>query len=88
MTDQGPVQVELSERRRPMSFVWREKTYRVKTVQECWRFKGAWWDNKGEQTFFRVQVDGGGIYELCFDHAGGDWKMSAVHDETIPDFRL
>ncbi len=69
MTNQGPVQVELSERHRPMSFVWREKTYRVKTVQECWRLMGAWWDNKGEQTFFRVQVDGGGIYGLCFDHA-------------------
>lgn len=80
MTDRGPVQVELGERSRPLSFVWHGRTYHVKLVQECWRLMGAWWDNKGEQTFFRVQTNGGGIYELRFDHASSEWRMSAVCD--------
>jgi hypothetical protein len=80
MSDLGPVQVELNTRHRPASFAWHDKAYRVKTVQECWRLMGAWWDDKGEQTFFRVLTDGGGIYELRFDHAGSEWRMSAVCD--------
>ena len=72
MTDRGFVQVELSKRHHPVSFVWRDKAYQVKEVQECWRLMGAWWENKGEQTFFRVQTDGGGIYELLFDHASSN----------------
>lgn len=80
MTDRGPVQVELDKKNRPASFTWQDRIYRVKVVQECWRFMGAWWDNQGEQTFFRIQTDTGGIYELCFDHMSSEWKMHSICD--------
>ena len=41
---------------------------------------GAWWDGEGERTFFRVQSDKGGIYELKFDHQKSAWTMDVVQD--------
>ena len=75
-----PAKVKLSSRNAPTSFTWRDRIYRVKEVQECWRLMGAWWDGEGERTFFRVQTDKGGIYELCFDHKKSAWTMAVVRD--------
>ena len=80
MTDRGIVQVDLGAKNRPVRFNWRGRTYQVSAIQECWRLMGAWWDNQGEQTFFRVQADGVGVYELCFDHAKSEWRMSSICD--------
>jgi len=80
MTDRGPVEIELDMKHRPVGFVWQGRKYRVRSIQECWRLMGAWWNNQGEQTYFRVQADSGGVYELCFDHAASKWKMHNVCD--------
>ena len=74
------VQVTLNSKNMPTAFKWLERVYRVKEVQECWRLMGAWWDGEGEQTYFRVQTDKGGIYELCFDHDKSAWTMVLVQD--------
>lgn len=64
----------------PATFKWLGTTYRVKEVQECWRLMGAWWDGEDEKTYFRVQTDKDGIYELCFDHNRSTWTMAVVQD--------
>ena len=74
------VNVKLNARNSPHSFEWRGRIYRVKEVQECWQLMGAWWDGESERTFFRVQTDKGGIYELCFDHGRSVWSMAGVRD--------
>lgn len=74
------MQVNLSSNNQPVSFEWRGHMHRVKEVQECWRLAGAWWDGEGERTFFRVQTDKGGIYELRFDHNRSQWMMAGVQD--------
>ena len=75
-----PIHVNLSSKNAPVSFKWRSRIYRVKEIQECWRLTGAWWDGEGEHTFFRVQTDKGGIYELRFNHANSTWAMAVVQD--------
>ena len=50
------------------------------SVQECWRLVGAWWDGEGEQTFFRVLADTGGIFELCYDHIRRVWRLKRIED--------
>lgn len=74
------VQVVLSSKNVPNAFKWRGRMYRISEVQECWRLSGAWWDGESEQTYFRVQTDKGGIYELRFDHRQSIWQMSVVRD--------
>ena len=74
------IQVTLSSQNAPMAFKWLDRIYRVKEVQECWRLMGAWWDGEGEQTFFRVETDKGGIYDLRFDHGRSAWTMAVIQD--------
>lgn len=80
MMDRGPIQIELDMKNRPVGFAWQGKTYCVRSIQECWRLMGAWWNDQGEQTYFRVQADSGGVYELCFDHVSAKWKMHNICD--------
>ena len=64
----------------PVLFEWKGRIYRVRDVQEMWRFTEAWWDKESEYTFFRVRTDKGGIYELRFDHGKKQWSLSAIRD--------
>ncbi len=74
------IDIAMSSRNTPVAFKWLGRVYRIKEVQECWRLMGAWWDGEGERTFFRVQSDKGGIYELKFDHQKSAWTMDVVQD--------
>ena len=78
--DRASIQVTLNSKNAPSAFKWRDVIHRVKEVQECWRLTGAWWDGQGEQTFFRVLTDKGGIYELRFDHERSAWTMDVIQD--------
>lgn len=75
------VQVALdTEKHAPMEFRRGDRTYRVAEVQDCWRLVGNWWDGRGERTFFRVLVAGGGIFELAYDHINRIWQLHRVED--------
>ncbi len=69
-----------SKKHAPVAFRWRGRLYRVSAVRECWRLLGAWWDGEGERTFFRVQTDTGGIFELAYDHVRRTWLLDRVED--------
>jgi len=64
----------------PMEFHRGGRIYRVAEVQDCWRLVGDWWDGRGEKTFFRVMVSGGGIFELAYDHARRTWQIERIED--------
>jgi hypothetical protein len=64
----------------PTAFHRRGRTYRVAEVQDCWRLVGDWWDGRGEKTFFRVIVSGGGIFELAYDHLRRTWHIERIED--------
>ena len=64
----------------PAAFRWRGRLYRVSAIRECWRLLGAWWDGEGERTFFRVQTDTGGVFELAYDHIHQSWLLDRVED--------
>jgi hypothetical protein len=74
------IQVKLGSRHIPQNFTRAGRVYRVKEVQESWRLTGAWWDGEGEKTYFRVQTDKGGVFELCFDHSLDKWQLAWVED--------
>ena len=80
MMENASLQVCLNSANSPISFIRQGKLYNIRQVFECWRFTGAWWDGESERTFFRVKTDGGGIYELCFEHLSSNWKLSRVED--------
>ena len=75
-----PISVSLNDRNLPSTFKWRERMYRVESLQESWRTIGAWWDGEGETTYFRVKGDKGGIYELAYSHTKDAWTLETVRD--------
>lgn len=77
----SPIQIVLDANKRlPRAFRWKGKTYSISNIQECWRLVGAWWDGEGERTFFRIQAENGGIFEICYDHYRRTWLLEKVED--------
>jgi hypothetical protein len=64
----------------PKAFEWREKTYRVLKIQECWRLVGSWWDGDGEKTYFRIECPGSAIFEILYDQKSRKWLLARVED--------
>jgi len=44
-----------------------------------WYEVGDWWDGVGEEKFYVVLADNGGIYELCCDDRGA-WRLMRIFD--------
>ncbi len=84
----------LNSKHAPVAFEWQGRMRRVKEVQECWRFAGAWWDGETERTFFRVLAGSGGIWsgdEIPHLAAGlyhlifGYFANAALLEAVLPD---
>lgn len=63
----------------PCRFRWAGQVHRVERVLDSWQDTGAWWAGEAEKTFWRVQVRGGGVFELWRD-AGGQWAVYRIWD--------
>lgn len=74
------IKVRLGKRQIPQSFMRDGRVYRVKEIQESWRYTGAWWDGIGERTYFRVRTDKSAIYEICYDHLLEKWLICRIED--------
>jgi len=70
-----PVEVHLAGDRLA-AFLWRGKWLQVASVQKIVRKRSMWEPDPGET--FRVQVPGGGVYELVKD--GDGWVLERVWD--------
>ncbi len=69
----------LSGQKTPYSFRWAGRTCRVDQVLDNWQDTGAWWEGEAEKTFWRVQIRGGGVFELWQDTAG-QWAVYRIWD--------
>lgn len=76
-----PIQVMVDRSSRmPHSFTWRDRTYRISEIQECWRLIDAWWDGSGEKTYFRVECINRSVFEIMYDQAQKNWAIVRVED--------
>jgi len=65
---------------RPRQFGWRGRWYRVRQIHEQWQDQGAWWMEESPHWFFRVEVEGGGMFELASDLDLRQWWLYRVYD--------
>jgi len=80
-TDQ-PVTVEWNhERQCPQAFVRDHKRYRIDAIIQVWATEKSWWDprRRVSRRFFRV-LSRGGVYDLAFDRATGEWSLVGIQD--------
>jgi hypothetical protein len=77
--------VHIDERGLPQRVIWRNRLYRVISVEEQWRYAGKWWlDFKGWQRhYFRATVRAAQTttqYEIQLYKQGSLWTLCGVYD--------
>ena len=73
----APVAVSWNDRqRRPVSFVWRHRRYRVERVLETWVLETGWWKDDGHvsRLYWRVRAEGR-VFDLRYDRIGRAWVL-------------
>ena len=65
----------------PAWFIWRGSRYRVVEVLDSWMEAGRWWGQETPCTAFRVETEGGGVFELVRLHKEPpEWRLMRIWD--------
>jgi Family of unknown function (DUF6504) len=76
----APIAVRWDERqRRPVTFVWRRRRYRVERVLEAWVLETGWWKDAGRvsRSYWRVRAEGR-VFDLRYDRLAKAWALERV----------
>jgi hypothetical protein len=67
------------ELRRPSSFLWRRRTFRVERVVRTWVLRSGWWSEETEVSrhYWRVRAEGR-LFDLSFDRIAKVWRLERV----------
>ena len=67
------------ELRRPSSFLWRRRTFRVERVVRTWVLRSGWWSEETEVSrhYWRVRAEGR-LFDLSFDRIAKVWRLEHV----------
>lgn len=68
-----------AKRRRPSSFVWRRRRYRVQRVVQVWVIDTGWWSEAARlrRRYWRVSAEGR-LFDLSFDGVTRRWRLERV----------
>ena len=73
----APIAVSWDEwQRRPVSFVWRRRRYRIERVLETWVVETGWWKDNGHvnRSYWRVRAEGH-VFDLRYDRLAKAWAL-------------
>ena len=76
----APIAVRWDERqRRPVTFVWRRRRYRIERVLETWVLETGWWKDDGHisRSYWRVRAEGR-VFDLRYDRLAKAWALEQV----------
>ena len=62
--------------RRPVTFVWRRRRYRIERVLETWVIETGWWKDDGHvsRSYWRVRAEGC-VFDLRYDRLTKAWAL-------------
>ena len=65
--------------RRPVTFVWRRRRYRIERVLETWVVETGWWKDDGHisRSYWRVRAEGR-VFDLRYDRLAMAWALEQV----------
>ena len=76
----APIAVSWDERqRRPVTFIWRRRCYRIERVLETWVLETGWWKDDGlvSRSYWRVRAEGR-VFDLRYDRLAKAWALERV----------
>ena len=62
--------------RRPVTFVWRRRRYRIERVLETWVIETGWWKDDGHvsRSYWRVRAESR-VFDLRYDRLAKTWAL-------------
>ncbi|GAB4273226.1 hypothetical protein Tfer_2049 [Thermincola ferriacetica] len=73
-----PIAVNYNAEKGPVSICFDGNVLRVAEILEIWKDTGAWWDGEGEKTFFRIQTENQGLWEIYRENT--EWYLYKIYD--------
>lgn len=73
----APITVSWDDQlRRPITFVWQRRRYRIERVLETWVLETGWWKDDGHvsRSYWRVRA-GGRVFDLRYDRLAKSWAL-------------
>ena len=64
----------------PALFTWRGRSYRVIDVIGRWVIEGRWWSDGRDREYWRVEAQGGAVWDLYHDRRGDRWHLERLWD--------
>jgi hypothetical protein len=64
----------------PAAFAWRGKTYKVIDVIGRWVIEGRWWADGREREYWRIEANGGAVWDLYHDRRARRWHLERLWD--------
>ena len=74
------LEVEEGARHKPIAFLYRRKSERVRETLKRWRIVQGWWKKAVEREYFQVRTESGIVCELYRDLHSGVWYLQRIYD--------
>lgn len=64
----------------PLEIRFKGRRCRVLEVLDRWCDTGCWWEGEPARLFWRLQLEGGGAWEIYLDLGQGSWYLYKIYD--------
>ena len=71
-----PIEVSL-DGGRPETITWRNRTFRVRQVQDCWILQNRWWEQEEKRWYYLLHTSGA---DMEIYRSGHQWILSRLVD--------
>ena len=78
MKQPEPVDVTTSDDGLPLTWLRQRRRYRVLAISEHWRIVDEWWADEVRRDYFRVETDGGHVFDIYHDMVSDRWFLSGM----------
>jgi len=75
-----PLEVRTDSNGVPLEVKLKGVGRRVQEVLDRWRDTGCWWEGEAAKLFWRLQLEGGRIWEVYHDLSGKGWYLYKIYD--------
>jgi hypothetical protein len=58
------IEVTCDGQGRPVAFRWRQRSYAVAEIVDCWAVRTLWWQNEVQRSYYRVMTPTFGVYGM------------------------
>ena len=74
------VQVKCGADEAPLQLQYKEQSWQVAALLECWQDTGRWWAGESEKSFYRLVLEDQSVREVFYDQDEQRWYLYKTYD--------